>query len=152
MAETNVEKKFSISKIYIKDISFETPNSPEIFSANWIPDLDVELSNSVYDAAGDIYEIVLSVTVKVTVDDKIAYLAEVHQAGIFLLSGFTPERLKRIQNVACVRTLYPYACAAITDLVSRGGFPQLILNPVNFGKIYERHLEKADEQPEAADA
>jgi len=138
--------------IYVKDVSFETPNSPEIFTARWEPEVSMLMDSTDKDLGDDIYEVVLSFTVTVKVDEKTAYLAEVHQAGIFTLKGMTPEQLHRTQHVFCLRFLHPYAVAAITDLISKGGFPQFLLPLVNFVKRYSERYENAEKvsEPEAS--
>ena len=139
-------------KIYLKDVSFEAPNSPELFTKKWEPKLDVEMNQSVSMLEDDIYEVVLVVTVTVTVEDKTAFLAEVHQAGIFVLKGHEPEALQRLQQVFCLRTLYPYAGATLSDMVTRGGFPQLLLAPMNFNALYAKKLQQAHDQNATSDA
>ncbi len=86
---------------------------------------------------------VLALTVTVTVNGETAYLAEVHQAGIFSITGHEPDEVQRLHNVFCNRFLYPYACAALSDLVTKGGFPQLLLSPINFDLMYKKRLEEA---------
>jgi len=130
-------------KVYLKDVSFETPNSPAIFTREWQPKLGVDIDNQTTSVAEDTWEVVLTITATVKVGEATAFLAEVHQAGIFTLKGFEPERLQRLQNVYCLRTLYPFACAALSDLVTRGGFPQLVLAPMNFEALYEKRQQQA---------
>ena len=125
-------------KFYIRDISFESPNSPTIFLKDWKPQLSMELGNSFDTTKDGHHEVVLTVTVTVKVDDETAYLAEVHQAGLFAIAGFDEPQVERIHHDYCNRTLYPYACAALSDLVARGGFPQLLLSPVNWDQIYQQ--------------
>jgi preprotein translocase subunit SecB len=129
-------------KIYLKDVSFESPNSPELFTTKWDPKLGMEMDNSVSVLGDDLYEVILSVTATASVNDKTAFLAEVHQAGIFILKGHEPDILQRVQQVYCLNTLYPYACAALSDLVTKGGFPQLLLPPMHFGSLYAQKLQK----------
>jgi preprotein translocase subunit SecB len=153
--ETQTEDDTKIirpQKIYLKDVSFESPNSPELFARKWKPKLGVEINNSVSVLEDDIYEIVLTVTATVSVEDKTAFLAEVHQAGIFILKGLEPDDLQRLQHVFCLRTLYPYACATLSDLITKGGFPQLLLLPMNFGALYAKKLqENLEEQEKPSD-
>jgi preprotein translocase subunit SecB len=130
-------------KIYLKDVSFETPNSPAIFLKEWNPHLELEIRNSAAQTNDGHHEVVLILTVTVTVNGETAYLAEVHQAGIFTISGTNPEQTQQIHNVYCNRFLYPYACAALSDLVTKGGFPQLLLQPINFDLMYKKRLENA---------
>ena len=139
-------------KIYIKDVSFESPNSPALFAKEWEPKLGIEINNSISVLGEDIYEIILTVTATATVEDKTAFLAEVHQAGIFVLKGHDPDELQRLQQVFCMRTLYPYACATVSDMVTRGGFPQLLLAPVNFNALYAKKLQQVTDQKESSDA
>jgi preprotein translocase subunit SecB len=137
-------------KIYLKDVSFESPNSPELFTTKWDPKLGVEINNSVSVLDDDLYEVILTITATISVNDKTAFLAEVHQAGIFVLKGHEPDTLQRVQQVYCLNTLYPYACAALSDLATKGGFPQLLLPPMHFGSLYAQKLQKnldAQEKP-----
>lgn len=137
-------------KIYLKDVSFESPNSPELFTTKWDPKLGVEINNSVSVLDDDLYEVILTITATISVNDKTAFLAEVHQAGIFVLKGHEPDILQRVQQVYCLNTLYPYACAALSDLATKGGFPQLLLPPMHFGSLYAQKLQKnldAQEKP-----
>lgn len=143
--ETQADDNKTISrpqKIYLKDVSFESPNSPELFTTKWDPKLGVEINNSVSVLGDDLYEVILTITATISVNDKTAFLAEVHQAGIFVLKGHEPDILQRVQQVYCLNTLYPYACAALSDLATKGGFPQLLLPPMHFGSLYAQKLQK----------
>jgi preprotein translocase subunit SecB len=131
-------------KIYVKDVSFEIPNSPAIFQKAWEPALSVDLGQAVTRLGQDVYEVVLSLTTTMKCADVTAYLAEVHQAGIFTIKGMEEEQLAHILNIYCPRTLYPYACSAVTELVARGGFPQLMLAPVSFEAIYHQRQMEAE--------
>lgn len=137
------QKSIQLLKIYLKDVSFETPNSPAIFLKEWKPNLEFEVGNSAALTKDGQHEVVLALTVTVTVNGETAYLAEVHQAGIFSITGHEPDEVQRLHNVFCNRFLYPYACAALSDLVTKGGFPQLLLSPINFGLMYKKRLEEA---------
>ena len=138
--------------IYVKDVSFETPNSPEIFTVKWEPEVKLLMDSSSKDLGDDIYEVVLTFTLTINVGGKTAYLAEIHQAGIFILKGMTPVQLHRTQHVFCLRFLHPYAIAAILDLVTKGGFPQFLMPPVNFDERYSERYEKTEKtsEPEAS--
>jgi len=131
-------------KIYAKDMSFETPNSPAIFQKEWEPALSVEVGQTVTSLEEYVYEVILTLTATMKCGNIIAYLAEVHQAGIFTISGISKEKVDHILNVYCPRTLYPYACAAVTDLVARGGFPQLMLAPISFEAVYHQRQMEAE--------
>ena len=137
------QKSLQPLKIYLKDVSFETPNSPAIFLKEWKPQLEFEVGNSAALTNDGQHEVVLALTVTVKVNGETAYLAEVHQAGIFAITGYSPDENHSIHNIYCNRFLYPYACAAISDLVTKGGFPQLLLSPINFDLMYKKRLEEA---------
>jgi preprotein translocase subunit SecB len=139
------QKTIQPQKVYLKDVSFETPNSPRIFTKKWDPEIKVEFQNSSREIDTDLYEVVVTLTVTTAVDGETAYLAEVHQAGIFVMQGFDVQDLNMKQNIYCMRFLYPYASAAISDLVTRGGFPQLLLSPLNFEKMYVDRLNRLRE-------
>lgn len=138
------QKSIQPKKLYLKDVSFESPNAPNIFMEKWEPDLAIELSHSSSFTNEGLHEVVLGLTATVTVGDQTAYLAEVHQSGIFEISGYEQEQHEHIRSTYCNKFLYPYACAAISDLVSKGGFPQLLLAPLNFNQLYKNSLEEAE--------
>lgn len=144
MAEENTtqEKQFAIQKIYTKDISFETPNSPKIFTQTWEPHVDFNLGTNVAGLEENLYEVALTVTVTVKSGETVAYLAEACQAGIFVLSGFTEQEMGHMVGSFCPNILFPYAREVISDLVTKGGFPQLLLAPINFDALYAQHLEQ----------
>lgn len=148
MAEENkpVEKQFSIQKIYTKDISFETPSSPKIFTEKWEPTVDFNLGTNVESMENALFEVSLSVTVTVKCNDTTAYLVEVNQAGIFSLTGFPEQEMGPMVGSFCPNILFPYAREVVSDLVAKGGFPQLLLAPVNFDAIYAQHLQQAKQQ------
>lgn len=131
--------EFAILKIYTKDLSFETPHSPGIFSVEWKPDADVNLRSSVVQSQTGEYEVTLTITITVTVQERTAFLAEVQQAGIFSIVGLTSEELNGVVGAYCPAILYPYARELVSDLVVRGGFPPFILSPVNFDALYAHH-------------
>ena len=131
---------FSILRIYMKDVSFETPNSPAIFTMDVKPEINVQLNTSVNDLEENLYEVVLNITVTAAHQDKTAFLAEVQQAGIFMLKGFDTTQQGNMLGAYCPNTLFPYAREAISELVTKGGFPPLLLAPINFDAL---HAEKA---------
>ena len=144
MAEENnsAEKQFAIQKIYCKDVSFETPNSPQVFTEKWQPKVDFNLATNVEAVQDSLFEICITVTVTVKCNEQIAYLAEVKQAGIFVLKGFSDQEQGPMLGSYCPNVLFPYAREAISDLATKGGFPQLLLAPVNFDAIYAQHQEQ----------
>lgn len=153
MAETNNagERQFAIQKIYTKDISFETPNSPQIFTQKWEPALDLNLGTHVEKLENSMYEVSLSLTVTVKIADSIAYLVEIKQAGIFAISGFSEQEMGPMLGSFCPNVLFPYAREAVSDLVGKGGFPQLILAPVNFDALYMQHLQQNQQKNDNGD-
>ncbi|MBS0288952.1 MAG: protein-export chaperone SecB [Proteobacteria bacterium] len=133
---------FTIQRIYVKDVSFETPHAPEIFKEEWKPEVNVDLQTKTNRLEETIFEVALHLTVTVKMGEKVAFLVEVHQAGIFTLKGFPQEQLSHALGSMCPNILYPYARETISDIVIRGGFPQLLLAPVNFDALYLQHLEQ----------
>lgn len=149
MSEENnaVEKQFAIQKIYTKDLSFETPNSPKIFTEKWEPAVDFNLGTHVEALENSFFEINLTITITVKNQDTIAYLVEVNQAGIFSLGGFTEQEMGPMVGSFCPNILFPYAREVVSDLIVRGGFPQLLLAPVNFDALYAQHLQQVQQAP-----
>lgn len=140
---------FNVNSIYIKDVSFESPNAPSIFNMDWQPkvDFDLQMSSEAVDEAQGLYEVVLHLTVTVKLkEDTTGFLTEVQQAGIFMLQGFEPDVIKQVLSTACPTVLFPYAREAVSSLVQRGGFPQLILPPINFEAMYAHHLSQGSEE------
>lgn len=152
MAEENTnptERLFNIQKIYVKDVSFETPNSPEIFTQQWDPKVEFNLSSNGQQIQDGVYEVSLTVTVTVKIEEKTAYLVEVNQAGIFSASGFQNEEIGHLLGSYCPNLLFPYAREAVSDLVGKGGFPPMLLAPVNFDALYAQHLQQMQQPAES---
>ncbi|MDH5327239.1 MAG: protein-export chaperone SecB [Gammaproteobacteria bacterium] len=140
-------QQFVLQKVYLKDVSFETPNSPEIFTEKWEPTVNIELKTNGKALAAEVHEVVLGITVTAKVGEKVAYLVEVHQAGVFGVSGFSESDMGPLLGSYCPNLLFPFAREAISDLVTKGGFPQLLLQPVNFDAIYQDHIRQANQEP-----
>ena len=133
------QPEFAIQRLYVKDLSLETPNTPKIFLKQWEPQLHMDLAtdaNLVLEEG--VREVVLTVTVTVKIKEEVAFLVEVKQAGIFSLKGFTDDQLKHMLGSFCPNILYPYAREVVSDAVMRAGFPQLYLAPVNFDALYDQ--------------
>lgn len=141
-AETGPRGQFEIQKIYVKNVSLETPSSPQIFREQWKPSVHMDIANAADNLAENLYEVTLSVTATVSHEEKTVYLAEVQQAGIFLMADFPREIVGRMVATVCPNILFPYVREMISDLVTRAGFPQLLLAPVNFDAVYQQHLQK----------
>ena len=133
---------FTIQRIYIKDSSFEAPGSPQVFREEWKPEVNVDLQNQTSNLEEGVYEVILHLTVTTKMADNTAFLVEVKQAGIFTLQGFPEDHLNHALGSMCPNILYPYAREAVSNAVSQGGFPQLLLAPVNFDALYMQHLEE----------
>jgi preprotein translocase subunit SecB len=142
---TNTQEEFGIQNIYVKDISFETPNSPQIFMEKWEPKMEYEISTSIKSLEEKVFEVVLNITVTVKAEEKTAFLVEVHQAGIFVVNGFAEDQLKYMLNTYCPTILYPYAREMISNLVTRGGFQPLLLAPINFEALYAEQQQQQTE-------
>lgn len=145
------KQKFEIQKIFVKDLSFESPNSPAVFREKWQPKTDVHLAANNNKVEDDIFEVTLHVTVTSTQDEKTAFLVDLKQAGVFLIKGFPEEQLDHLLGSYCPHTLFPFAREAISDFVTKGGFPPLLLSPVNFDALYSQQLAKLKEQETSTD-
>ncbi len=144
MSEEN--QQFAIQKIYLKDVSLESPRSPQVFTdGEWQPEINVQINTASETLSEDTYEVVLTITVTAKQDENTAFLVEVKQAGIFSLSGFSEENMAGMVGAYCPETLFPYAREAISDLVGKGGFPQLLLAPVNFNALFAQQTQQQQE-------
>jgi len=142
MSEEN--QQFTIQRIYLKDASFESPRSPQIFTGGEMqPQVNVQLNTSNQLVAEGVYEVVLSVTLTAKIEESTAFLVEVKQAGLFNISGFAEESLGGMLGAYCPETLFPYAREAISELITKGGFPQLLITPVNFNALYTEQMQQA---------
>ncbi len=142
--------QFALQRIYVKDLSFEAPNAPKVFLAAWQPEVNVDLStqaNRLED--GKNFEVVLSLTVTVKNDNATAFLVEVKQAGIFLIDGVPEAQLGQLLGAYCPNLLFPYARETVSDVVTRGSFPQLLLAPVNFDAVFAEAQRQRQEQKPA---
>jgi len=147
-----VEQQFIIERIFLKDASFESPNSPTIFTEEWNPDTNLQLNTEVTPIADDFYEVVLLITVTVKSKENTAFLVEVAQAGVFKITGYDQDQLNHLLASYCPSNLYPYAREAIASMISKGSFPEMHLSPINFDALYAQRLqeEAAAQQTEEA--
>ena len=136
------EQQFIIERIYVKDISFEAPNSPEVFTQDWEPDTNLNLNTNVNNLGEDHYEVELQITVSVKTGEKTAFLVEVTQAGAFFITGYPEDQLSHLLASFCPSNLFPYAREVIANLVSKGSFPEMHLSPINFDALYAQSLEE----------
>tara|TARA_R110002124_G_scaffold284330_1_gene461370 strand:- start:8942 stop:9445 length:504 start_codon:yes stop_codon:yes gene_type:complete len=142
--------QFAIQRVYTKDISFETPNSPAIFQKEWKPEVQLDIDTKSAKLADDTYEVTLSLTVTAKVEEQTAFLAEVKQAGIFTIGNIPEAQLAHTIGAFCPTTLFPYAREAVANLVSRGSFPQINLAPVNFEALFANYVQQRAAQAEQA--
>ena len=130
------EQQFAVQRIYIKDLSFEAPLGANAFTKQWQPQVHVDLNTKADRIEGDLFESVLTITITAKLGEETAFLIEVHQAGVFLVKGMDGEQLRRVLMIMCPTILFPYAREAVDSLASRGTFPPLMLQPVNFEAMY----------------
>lgn len=143
--ETAAPPSMNIEKLYVKDISFESPQSPQVFGVEQQPEVGVQLGigHAGLNAEQGLYEVTLSVTATATNGDATIFLAEVKQAGIFRIGGIPKEQLPLVLEIGCPSVLLPFVREAINELVTRGGFPSLLINPINFEAMFQEKLARA---------
>lgn len=154
MAEEQPKNAFDIRKIYLKDASLESPNSPGVFLKDPSkPEVSIEASIGAKSLEQDnFYEVVLGMTVTSKIGDETAFLVEVHQAGIFQIAGLSEEDLPLALEIACPNVLLPFAREAVSDLVGKAGFPQLLLSPINFETLYQQKKLQQQQAAQASEA
>lgn len=133
---------FTVEKLYVKDVSFEAPNAPQVFNEPGQPDLQMKLNQKVQRLSDNAFEVSLGITLTCTLNDKTAYLAEVEQAGVFGLGGMDDQMLDAMLGIQCPNILYPYASATIGQLITSGGFPPFPMQPINFEALYAETLRQ----------
>jgi len=150
-APQNDQPVFSIEKVYVKDLSLEIPNAPQVFLEQGQPQVDIQLHHNSTSVEDGIYQTVLTVTVTAKVGDKTLFLVEAAQAGIFTARNIPQQELEPVLGIACPNILFPYVREVISDTVVRAGFPPVILAPVNFEAIYaqQRGGQQAQQQEPA---
>ncbi len=140
------EQQFLIQRIYLKDVSFESPNAPVIYADEWKPDTNLQLNTQANPIADNLYEVELQITITVKSNDSVAFLIEVTQAGVFEIKGYKDEQINFVLATHCPSILFPYAREAIASLVSKGSFPEMHLSPINFDALYAQRLAEAQQQ------
>lgn len=136
MSDQEVQAVFAIEKLYVKDLSVEVPNAPQIFLERETPEIGVQLTTLSSSIADDVYEIVLTATITAKTGENVMFLVEVAQAGIFRIAQVPADQLEAVLGIGCPNIVFPYLRETVSDLVSRAGFPPVILNPVNFEALY----------------
>ena len=142
--------QFSIQRIYTKDISFETPNSPAMFQKEWKPEVQLDLDTKSNPLGENLYEVTLSVTVTEKIGEETAFLCEVQQAGIFVIGDMPEQNKAQMIGAFCPNTLFQYARETISTLVNSGTFPPLNLPPVDFNSIFAAYMQKRAQQAQDA--
>jgi len=141
---------FTIEKIYVKDLSLEVPNAPQIFLSRDNPQVSVQIRTDAECIENGVYEVKLTITVNASLsENRTFFLVEVAQAGIFRIQNAPEEDLDLVLNIGCPTIIFPYAREAVSDAVIRAGFPPVLLNPVNFERLYEQSRQNAGVNPDA---
>jgi len=138
------QPQFGIQRIFTKDVSFESPNAPDIFRKEWKPQVKLDLNTATRQLDKDAYEVVLTLTVSAKIEDQTAFLCEVQQGGIFNVAGFPEETRAQMLGAYCPNILFPYAREAVDSQVIKGSFPALMLAPVNFDALYMQNKQEAE--------
>ncbi len=149
-AQEPTQPNFGLQRIYVKDISFESPNSPAVFQKPWKPEVNMDLNTKNTKLGENHYEVVVSVTLTVSVDGMTAYIVEVQQAGIFIVQGLEAGHLAQALNAFCPNLLFPYLRETIDTVVIKGSFPAMMLAPVNFDAIFAQAVMQRQKEAEAA--
>jgi len=145
-AQTSAAKQLLLQKIYVKDLSFESPKVPAVFNSTASPQTQLNMRSSAREVAQDTQEVTLTLTVEAKDGDATMFLVEVAQAGIFTIQGYNEQERAMLVGSYCPSTLYPYAREAISDVVVKGGFPQLLLQPINFDALYAQAVQQRAQQ------
>lgn len=145
-AEQATGPQFAIQRVYLKDASFESPRSPAVFQGKWAPRINFDIKTRSEKIQDDVYEVVLILTAEAQLEEKAAFLAEVHQAGIFTMKDFDATQLEQLLATVCPTILFPYARESIDTFVVKGSFPALMLSPINFDVLYAQQKQQLAEQ------
>jgi preprotein translocase subunit SecB len=153
MAKKETEKKqdagqpqFSIQRVYLKDLSFETPQGPAAFNKKWQPKVNQDLNTKTSQVEDGIYEVALRVTITMADGEDTIYVVEAEQAGLFNIKGFSEEQLPQILNTTCPGILFPYLRETLDNVVTKGSFPALLLPPINFDALFANAMQQAAEE------
>jgi preprotein translocase subunit SecB len=150
--EKSAEKRLSITKIYLKDSSFESPQSPAIFRrGDWKPQTNLNLRSAHNAVEESLHEVILTLTVEAKEDDKTCFLIELQQAGLFEIAGYDAQEFKAIVGSFCPNILFPYARESIASLIQKGGFPEFVLQPINFDALFMQAQAQAAEAAAAGE-
>ena len=145
MAEANLEPVFQIQRVYLKDVSLEQPNSPEILMQTEQPNVDIQLGVETKPVADGLYEVTVTATVHTKIQDKTVFMVEAKQAGIFEVRNIDAEQLGSVLGIACPQIVYPYLRGNVADVIQRAGFPPVHLAEINFQAMYQQQVEAASQ-------
>ena len=145
MSEANLEPVFQIQRVYLKDVSLEQPNSPEILMQQEQPSVDIQLGVETKPVVEGIFEVTVTATVHTKIQDKTVFMVEAKQAGIFEVRNIDPEQLGSILGIACPQIVYPYLRGNVADVIQRAGFPPVHLAEINFQAMYQQQAEDASQ-------
>ena len=148
--KAEAEKHITINKVYLKDFSFESPQTPGIFAeGEWKPQTNLNLRSAHSPVADNMHEVVLSITIDAKEEDKTVFLVELQQAGLFHIAGYNDDEFKAIIGSFCPNILFPYARESIAGMITKGGFPEFILQPINFDALYQQGMAQAQAEAQA---
>ncbi len=148
----NQQPQFALQRIYVKDASFEAPNSPQAFSKEWKPEIKLDLNSGARKLDDNHYEVSVKVTITATNDGETAFLVELVQAGLFAMVNIPEQQLKPMLGAMCPNILFPYLRESIDSLVVKGGFPALMLAPINFDALFQQRMQQEAQQAQAESA
>lgn len=148
-AEGQPQQEFVLQRVYLKDLSYESPGAPNVFRKEYRPAVNVDLRTQSNAMENDAYEVTLTITITAKLQEETAFLIEVQQSGIFSIRGIVDEELRRILGIYCPNVLFPYARETIDNVVTKGTFPALMLAQVNFEGLYAQALQQAQQQAAA---
>lgn len=147
--DEQAQPQFALQRIYVKDLSFESPSSPQIFQKQWQPNVQMDLNTANSKIADDTFEVILSMTLTAKIEETVTYIIEIQQAGIFMISGMEEAQLAQTLNAYCPNVLFPYARETIDTVAGKGSFPALMLAPVNFDMIFAEAVRRQQEEAAA---
>ncbi|MCD6025787.1 MAG: protein-export protein SecB [Solimicrobium sp.] len=150
MSEENIQPVFQIQRVYLKDLSLEQPNSPAIFLEQQAPTIEIAIDVAAQPLAENIYECTVTVTVTAKVNDKIAFLVEGKQAGIFEVRNIPENQLSPLLGIGCPNIVYPYLRSNIADVITRAGFPPIHLSEINFEMFFQQRMQAAEAEKQKA--
>lgn len=145
--QSTTEKQIAIQKIYVKDFSFESPHTPDVFArTDWSPKTNLNLRSSHKSGPENSHEVVLTITIEAKEGEQTFFLVELQQAGLFHIAGYGEEEFKAIVGSYCPNILFPYARESVANVISKGGFPEFLLQPINFDALYAQGMAQAEGQ------